>query len=133
MPSLNKYDGLQRADEAVSIGTGDDSNDVSGGAIRRTHLKAIAQQQTLVAAAVADDFDSRRDARVALDQTGNRGAEAGGEPAGSENRNFFWSHGAQQQSECRPHPASPQHSPRQIVRRASSLVPPPGLEPGQAV
>ncbi len=34
MPSLNKYDGLQRADDVVSIGTGDDSNDVSGGAIR---------------------------------------------------------------------------------------------------
>lgn len=30
----NKYDGLQRADEVVSIGVGDDSNDITGGAIR---------------------------------------------------------------------------------------------------
>jgi hypothetical protein len=34
MPSINQFDGLQRADTVISLGTGDDNANVSGGAIR---------------------------------------------------------------------------------------------------
>ena len=55
--------------------------------------KAVAQQQALVAAAVADDLDGGIDLGVALDERADGAGETRGEAPGGENGDFFRFHG----------------------------------------
>ena len=58
----------------------------------RRDRDTVAEQEALVTAAVAEDFDLGRDFRVALDQSADSGRETGGETARSEYTDFLYAH-----------------------------------------
>jgi hypothetical protein len=72
--------------------------DVRRRAFRRADLQAVAQQQALVAAPVAEQLDLGRDFRLTLDQPADRGIEAGGETARGEDGDFLGTHGREEHS-----------------------------------